>query len=166
MTNKILIDGWNVAWKIDDIRESIPEDLPKARTKLNSRVKSFFSGKKSQFKIIYDGKSGMRSEENYVRGIDIQFSKDPEKADHLIIKFLRSQHSARQWTVITSDRTLSAHARSLGASVISSETFIEKLAVDHGEIPTHYKHNPQLNGEEIKFWMEQFHADKKKEGDP
>jgi predicted RNA-binding protein with PIN domain len=161
MKDKILIDGWNVAWKIDDIRKKIPDDLKKARELLNALVKIHFAGKKSVIKIIYDGKAGVTENDGYPRGIDIQFSKDPEKADHLIIQHLQRQKNARQWTVITSDRILSTRVRSLGAQVISSESFIQKLRSPQPEIPMNYKHNPQLGSEDIKFWMEQFNANKK-----
>jgi predicted RNA-binding protein with PIN domain len=163
MTNKIIIDGWNVAWKIAEIRKHIPEDLHKARTIFNSRVKSYFYGKKSVYKVIYDGKSGIMSEDDYVRGIDIRFSQNPEKADHLIIKYLIRQKNARQWTVVTSDRSLSAHVRSLGAYVISSESFIQKITSAESDFPTHFKHNPQLGNDEMKFWLDQFSADEEKD---
>jgi hypothetical protein len=55
MTNKIIIDGWNVCWKIPEIAELIPNHLERARNRLNTLIKIFFQGKKVEYKIFYDG---------------------------------------------------------------------------------------------------------------
>jgi predicted RNA-binding protein with PIN domain len=159
MTNKLLIDGWNLCWRIPELRSLIPENLEKARTLLNSRLKSHFAPKKAIFKIVYDGKKGISHLNGYVRGIDVRFSKKPETADHLLVSFLAKQKNPREWTIITSDRNLRAHATSLGARVVDSDTFAEKLKPYYKDSDIDYKHNPNLKSDELEYWRQQFGTD-------
>ena len=127
MTNKIIIDGWNLIWKIPEISKYIPDNLAQARASLNQRIKSYYQQKKVFLKIIYDGKSGIIGDTKGTSRIDIRFSKDPEKADHLIINFLRREKRAADWSVVTSDRELSMRIKNTGAKVISSEAFLSRI---------------------------------------
>jgi predicted RNA-binding protein with PIN domain len=157
MTNKIIIDGWNLAWKIPEIAKFIPDNLPRARKLLNTRLKNYYQQKKVNLKIIYDGKPGIIDYESSGRQIDIHFSQDPEKADHLIVKFLKKEKFPHQWSVITSDRELATKVRNAGALAISSDTFLRKFrsfSSQHGN--NEAKSSPQLSKEEINFWLKKF----------
>jgi len=157
MTNKIIIDAWNIIWKIPEISKLIPNDLAQARTKFNLLVKNFFQNKKSVYKIIYDGQPGIISSKYEFKGQDIQFSKNPESADQKILSFLKNQKNPSQWTIISSDRELSGRAKNIGVMVISSEEFIIKLKKNR----IHFdgdskKNNPNLSKNEINDWLEIF----------
>jgi predicted RNA-binding protein with PIN domain len=162
MTNKILIDGWNLCWKIPELRTLIPENLEKARTLLNSKIKSYFASKKTIFKIVYDGKTGTSYLNGYVRGIDVRFSKKPETADHLLVSFLAKQKNPREWTIITSDRSLREHATSLGAEVVDSDMFADKIKPQYNDSEIDFKHNPNLKSAELEYWRKQFGVDSEK----
>jgi predicted RNA-binding protein with PIN domain len=157
MTNKIIIDGWNVAWKIPEISKYIPENLTQARTLLNHRIKSYYQLKNVILKIIYDGKAGIIQHNNSNKKVDIRFSKDPEKADHLIIKFLKRETKPSDWTVVTSDRELSTRVKNAGSHVISTESYLMRLklmAQDSKEDPK--KNNPTLSKDELDYWLDIF----------
>jgi len=166
MTNKIIIDGWNVCWKIPQIAQLIPDQLETARNNLNNLVKNYYQLKKVQYKIIYDGQPGMVQNEFIHKHGEIRFSKNPQKADHLIINFLKKQKNASSWTVVTSDSELSFKARNLNASVLSSETFINKI-VQKGKIDREVsvKQNPNLSQNEIDLWLNLFNKDNENKKD-
>jgi len=157
MTNKIIIDGWNLIWQIPEISKYIPDNLMQARAALNQRIKSYYQQKKVLLKIIYDGKSGIIGDTKGTGRIDIRFSKDPEKADYLIINFLRREKRPTDWTVVTSDRELGMRVKNTGANVISSETFLSRIKVAskvNDEIPK--KNNPNLSKEDMDYWLNIF----------
>jgi len=155
MTDKILIDGWNLAWKIPEVAALIPDKLSEARARLNIILKNYFHRKKVTFKIVYDGRQGIIS--NARHGIDVQFAHKPETADHLIVKHLRKQKEPARWTVITSDQELSGRCRNLGTFVLSAENFYQKLKKKVSEMPdNNTKHDPNLSKDEMDFWLKKF----------
>ncbi len=157
MTNKIIIDGWNLAWQIPEISKHIPDNLAQARASLNQRLQSYFQQKKVVLKIIYDGKSGIIGDLNRNRKLDVRFSKDPEKADHMIINFLRRENKPADWTVVTSDRELGMRIKNTGAGVVPSETFSARLKISPSESHDHAKkNNPNLSKDEIDYWLNIF----------
>jgi predicted RNA-binding protein with PIN domain len=159
MTNKLLIDGWNVCWKIPEIAALIPENLPQARNILNTKIKSYFQQRNVHYRIIYDGKSGLENYERLSHKGEIRFSKSPEKADHLIIRFLKNQSEARSWTIVTSDLPLCQQVKQLEASVITAEDFIEKLLNRQNSRPPSYKEKPNLSKQEIETWLTLFNRE-------
>ena len=106
MTNKIIIDAWNVIWKMPALAAMIPERLEQVRSQFNQIIRNYYYNKNVTYKIIYDGQPLIYSYKQKDNP-NVAFSRDPEKADDVIIKFLNNQSSSAQWTVITSDRYLS-----------------------------------------------------------
>ncbi len=159
MTNKIIIDGWNVCWKIPEISRLIPEKLETARTRFNLLVQQHFTGKNVIYKIVYDGQPFIYNK-NVSQETNVVFSKNPEKADDLIIKFLQKQHNASNWTVITSDRQLSYKIKNLGAEILNAESFINKLT----RIKMKFRHDdrkdtPSMKPEDISYWLYKFNSE-------
>jgi len=160
MTNKIIIDGWNLAWKIPGIAVYIPDNLERARIQLNLMLKNHFQKRHVQFKVIYDGKPGIVTQKGYDRSVETTFSCDPDKADHLISQFIHRQKNPGQWTVITSDRELAGRVRNLGAQTVDSDSFLKKIqhsAPDDTEIAS--KTDPNLKPDELDFWLDKFKED-------
>jgi len=161
MTNKIIIDGWNICWKIPEIAELIPVNLPLARKKFNLAINNYYLNKKSVYKIIYDGQPGIISSKNEFKGQDIQFSKNTQSADQKILSFLKIQKDPSIWTIISSDRELTGRAKNVGVNVVSSEEFILKLRKSKIQLPDDSKKsNPNLSKNEINDWLELFNNQK------
>ena len=161
MTDKIIIDAWNVCWKIPEIAEIIPSDLRMARQKFNALLKNYFFNKSSIYKIIYDGQPGIVSSKHELKGQDIQFSRNPQSADQKILNFLKMQKKPALWTIISSDRELTGRSKNVGAHVISSEQFISKLNKGRlqGTVDPK-KENPNLSKNEINDWVKLFNKQK------
>ena len=159
MTNYILIDAWNVCYKIPQIASLIPDHLETARDRFNTQIKSYFSTRKVTYKIVYDGQPDVFTD-NFKQNQSVSFSRNPEKADDLIISYIQRQQNKRGITVITSDRQLSLRARDLGAKVLSSELFIQKIQNrDNKKANKSGKQNPQIGQDEIDYWLKKFSDD-------
>ncbi len=158
MTDHLIIDAWNVCWKIPEIACDIPDRSRAARQKFNSLVKNSLADKKVIYRIVYDGQADILAEES-VKNPHILFSKHPVKADQLIISFLHKQHKPQQWTVVTSDRELAHKARAQDARVISSDDFISRLR-KHEQRPADQsgKNDALLSRQEIDYWLQKFNA--------
>jgi predicted RNA-binding protein with PIN domain len=157
MVNITIIDAWNVCYKIPEIADLIPNQLEKARNKFNIMVKYFFKGKDITYKIIYDGQSGIISED---RDQSVKFSRNPEKADDLIIRYILKQKNRRAMTLVTSDRQLALRARDFGVTIISAEAFTEKLNRRRNKSNgVAAKINPQVGKDEINYWLNKFSSD-------
>ena len=156
MTNKIIIDAWNVIWKMPDLSLLIPEKLEQVRSKFNVLIKNYYTGKNVDYKIIYDGQPSIYSQDQN-QDSRVSFSRNPEKADDVIVNFIKKQSSPGSWTVITSDRHLSHRARNAGAQILSTESFIGKI-----NRPLSKQHksekdtNPQIKKEDISYWLDKF----------
>ena len=155
MTNKIIIDAWNVIWKIPTLSCHIPEKLEQVRSKFNMIIKNFYNGKNVDYRIIYDGQPSIYST-NQKLNPNVSFSSNPEKADDLIVKFIKKQPSPKEWTVITSDRYLSHRAKNIGAHILSTESFILKLDKSGDPNQISGKTNPQVKKEDISYWLNKF----------
>ena len=163
MSNNVIIDAWNVCWKIPELAQHIPADLEKVRTRFNQMVAGYFAGKKITYKIVYDGQA-MIFPQTDVHEKKVYFSRNPEKADELIIKFVKKQRSKKNWTVVTSDNRLSLEVRDLGAKSISSEDFILNLTRKKSSASKeNRKSNPGIDSEDIAYWLDKFSD---KEGGP
>lgn len=161
MTNKIIIDAWNVIWKIPELVEFIPDELALARQRFNFLLQNYFQGKKIIYKIFYDGQPGIIQTYSENRKQDVVFSKNPEKADQKIINFLKIQKSPGQWTVITSDNELIMKVKNQGATAFRSEEFIKKLNKRNLEKSLNpEKENPKVSKDDMKFWLNLFNSEK------
>jgi len=156
MTNKILIDAWNVIWKIPSLSLLIPEKLEQARSKFNMIIKNYYYGKNVDYRIIYDGQPlGYLEDQNQDQRVS--FSHNPEKADDVIIKFLKKQPTPKNWTVITSDRKLSHQAKNIGAQTLQTESYIAKIIrSDIKEKVPGKETDPQVKKEDISYWLNKF----------
>jgi predicted RNA-binding protein with PIN domain len=157
LSNFLLIDGWNVIWKIPEIARLIPDQLPVARERFNLLIKDFFYGKKIKYQIIYDGRSDIFQADSSVKGSMVRFSRSPQKADHLIISILRKQKIPGQWTVITSDRELAHKVKAQASRTVSSEDFIARLHKREKKVTSQAeKKDDSLSADEMKFWLDKF----------
>jgi predicted RNA-binding protein with PIN domain len=160
MTNKIIIDAWNVIWKMPSLSSLIPEKLEQVRTKFNQMIKNLYFNKQVTFKIIYDGQPLIYSEDQK-QCPNVTFSRNPEKADDVIIKFLNKQSAPEQWTVVTSDRYLSHRVKNTGAQITSTESFIARIqkSVKKNQTPDSSE-DLQIKKEDITYWLDKFDSTK------
>lgn len=158
MTNKIIIDAWNVIWKIPRLSSMIPENLEQVRSRFNVTMKNFFQNKNVTYKIVYDGQPHIYADDQK-QNPNVSFSSNPEKADDLIIKFLNKQSNPDKWTVITSDKYLSHRAKNSGARVTTAESFILRLEKSKNKLDIKDRRNDiTMNKDDISYWLDKFES--------
>jgi predicted RNA-binding protein with PIN domain len=158
MTNKIIIDAWNVIWKMPALAEMIPDKLEQVRSQFNQIIKNYYLKKNVIYKIIYDGQPLIYSF-NQKNNPNVAFSRNPEKADDVIVKFLNKQSNPAQWTVITSDRYLSHRVKNSGAYISSAESFLAKIKkYQDKRTASNQRENPRIRKDDISYWLDKFES--------
>lgn len=162
MANHYIFDGWNVIWKIDDISALIPNDLELARKKFQLFIEDYFHNQKVKYKIVYDGQPGIPNNLPKSSRKKIIFSKKPDSADSLILRFLKKQKSPKIWTLVSSDRQLTFLAKDYGVKILSSEQFVKSVKTRRAKSERALQNQePNLSQNEIDYWLNIFNSEKK-----
>ena len=113
----------------------------------------YFKGKRKSAIVFFD-KAAPGGEQNIKRGfVSAHFTRPPLNADKAIWNTVRGLgKSAANYTVITSDLEVSDSARRLGAKVLSSAEFAQKLSTDWKRKKSG-KHEPV---EDMDYWLKVF----------
>ncbi len=91
------------------------------------------------------------------------FVRTGKTADQAIIDRLRLMgHSARNITVVSSDRQVQRNARAQQARVISSPEFVEKLITADKQEPETENMDSKISADEVEKWMKLFDQDPSK----
>ena len=154
-----MIDGHNLIPKIRGMSLSAEDD----EQQLIRWLQAFCSARHKPVEVYFDqaaaGHAGRRS----FGMVKATFVPASSSADEAIRRRLAQLgKSAKNWTVVTSDRRVQAEARSLGAQVRTSEEFarVAQQVIDaHSarEVPP-----PQLSGAELEEWLKLFNSKKDK----
>jgi len=123
----LLIDGYNLLHIAHSLTHLNSSQLRQERDRLIGQLSDYRKLKPAAMTVVFDGWLGgwTTEQREFKRGIDVVYSRLGEKADEVIKRFVREEGSAA--IVITSDRDISRFAERMGAAVIPSEQFQEKL---------------------------------------
>ena len=158
----LLIDGFNLIYKFPDLEEKMLRgELNDARAGLLDRLKEFQKIRKSQIRVVFDGKKNpshnIRSEK--VGRIDVYYSLD-YSADFLIKEFIKKDPNPKMSTVVTSDKDILFYVNRFKAKTMTSEKFadfVTKTIEEHyTEVLPENEDNPDVSDEEISFWERLF----------
>jgi uncharacterized protein len=120
-----IIDGHNLIGKMPDISLKDPND----EVKLTMRIKNWVAeSKKRQVTLFFDGGTlGSSLNRMSSRNLKVIFAPSGTIADSLIISHMRKLKNPRDYTLVTSDREIIGHAKSLRIRSLLSEEFIERM---------------------------------------
>jgi len=123
----LLIDGYNLLHIAHFLTRLNSNQLRQERDRLIDQLSAYQKVKPSPITLVFDGwLGGWTTEQREIkRGIEVIYSRLGEKADEVIKRLVREEGSAA--IVITSDREISRFAERMGAAVIPSDQFQEKL---------------------------------------
>ncbi len=101
----MLIDGYNIIFSWDDLRELAKENLEAARESLIERISSYKVFKNFEVIIVFDAYRvrGNRGEVETVGGISVVYTKEAQTADSYIEKTAKELSKHYKVTVATSD---------------------------------------------------------------
>lgn len=151
-----LIDGHNLIPKIPGLRLGSVDD----EMQLVVLLQDFCRLSRKQVEVYFDqaapGQSGKRS----LGMVRAHFVPSGRTADQAIQQRLNKlSRSARNWTVVSSDRSVQLSARQAGAQVLASEAFAalirDTLKQDHSA--NQDKSDRNLTPEEVEEWLDLFH---------
>ncbi len=156
-----LIDGHNLIPKIPGLSLQAIDD----EVQLMKRLKVFCRQHRKRVDVYFDNAPVGQSRTRKFGSVTAHFVRQGMTADAAIYARLRSlKRSARNWTVVSSDREVQAAARAANAQVISSEVFAQELeqpAKEEISVPSGPESdaNLALSQEEIDGWLRLFGAD-------
>jgi predicted RNA-binding protein with PIN domain len=150
-----LIDGHNLIPKLGLRLDSVDDEL-----ELMAILQEFCRLERKQVEVFFDGapQAGTRK----LGAVTAHFVRLGTTADDAIRKRLKIlRKSAKNWTVVSSDRQVQAEARAAMAEVLSSDSFARMLkqARDSASRPNDDR---PLSQKEIEDWLKLFEERKRK----
>jgi predicted RNA-binding protein with PIN domain len=146
-----LIDGHNLIPKLGLRLDSIDDEM-----ELIGILQEFCRLERKQLEVFFDGAPTPHAGTRKLGAITVHFVRLGMTADNAIrnrIKVLGK--SAKNWTVVSSDRQVQAEARAAQAQVVSSDSFAKQLkqARTSASKPTQER---KLTNQEVEDWLKLF----------
>ena len=160
----LLIDGYNIIFAWEELRELAERNIDSARGKLLDILCNYQGAKKCQVIAVFDAYrvQGHKTEFLDYHNIHVVYTKEAETADQYIEKFAHDNASKYDVTVATSDRLEQIIIRGQGCRLISAREFWEETERTNEEIrlefedkkPAEKQYMGEFIPEEIKRNME------------
>ena len=137
----LLIDGYNIVFAWEDLRELATKDIMAARDKLIDLIVDFAGFRKEHVILVFDAYKvrGGRGEVIHVGGIDVIYTKEAETADLYIEKAAHELSKRYKVTVATSDAVEQVIIYGAGAYRMSAQNLLEELVLTKGMMREHYE---------------------------
>jgi predicted RNA-binding protein with PIN domain len=137
----LLIDGYNIVFAWEELREMALQDIMAARDKLIDMLVDFAGFRKEHVILVFDAYKvrGGRGEVIRVGGIDVIYTKEAETADLYIEKAAHELSKKYKVTVATSDAVEQVIIYGAGAYRMSAQNLLEELLLTKGMMREHYE---------------------------
>jgi predicted RNA-binding protein with PIN domain len=152
-----LIDGHNLIPKIPGQTLRDPDD----EQALIELLQEFCRRRRKEVEIYFDGAPPGQPRAHNFGAVKARFVRHGSSADEAIRERLgRLGRSARNWTVVSSDRAVQTSARAARAAFLPSEVFAEQimLAIQESNDSPSARSEASLSEDELDDWLEFFHA--------
>lgn len=146
-----LVDGHNLIPKLGLRLDSLDDEM-----ELIAILQEFCRVERRQVEVFFDGAPGSHAGNRKWGAVRAHFVLIGNSADDAIRgRLKRLGKSARNWTVVSSDRQVQAEARAAFAEVLSSEAFAGMLKRARDSSP---KPEPErnLSPQELEDWLKLF----------
>ncbi len=152
-----LIDGHNLIPKMG-LRLDSPDD----EMELVVILQAFYKGDRKPIDVYFDGAPAPHAGTRKLGAVTAHFVKLGSTADNAIRLRLKSLgKSAKNWTVVSSDRRVQIEAKDAHAEVISSDSFAVMLKQARTSAPK-ATDDRKLSEDEINEWVRLFQKGKPK----
>jgi len=146
-----LIDGHNLIPKLGLRLDSMDDEM-----ELIAILQEFCRRERKQVEVYFDGAPAPQARTQKMGTVTAHFVSRERTADQAIRNHLkRLSKSAKNWTVVTSDRQVQAEARAARAEIISSDTFAKQLQRARDSAPK-ATHDRKLSDKEVSEWIRVF----------
>lgn len=146
-----LIDGHNLIPKLGLHLDSIDDEM-----ELISILQEFCRLTRKQIEVFFDGAPTPHAGTRKLGAVTAHFVRLGTTADNAIRNRVKSLgKSAKNWTVVSSDRQVRAEARAAQAEVVSSDAFANLLKQirNSASKPTDER---KLTNQEVEDWLKLF----------
>jgi len=152
-----LIDGHNLIPKLGLRLDSMDDEM-----ELIAILQEFYRLEHKQVEVYFDGAPAPHAGTRRLGTVTAHFVLLGTTADDAIRKRLKKMgKSAKNWTVVSSDRQVQADARAAQAEVISSDSFVGTLKQARNTAPK-LTNDRKLSTKEVDDWLKLFEERKHK----
>ena len=152
-----LIDGHNLIPRLGLRLDSIDDEM-----ELVAILQQFYTRDRKPIEVYFDGAPPPHAGTRKLGAITAHFIRLGTTADNAIRDRLKKLgKSAKNWTVISSDRQVQAEANAMRADVISSDAFAAMLKRVRASAPKRTR-DKKLSEDEIEEWIRLFQKGKPK----
>jgi uncharacterized protein len=152
-----LIDGHNLIPKLGLRLESLDDEM-----ELIAVLREFCRMTRKEVDVYFDGAPAPHAATRKFGSVTAHFVRLGSSADEAIRRRLKSLgKSAKNWTVVTSDRQVQAEARAAQAGIITSDSFAALLKQARASAPKGDDQR-ELSSEEVEEWLRIFQERKQK----
>lgn len=136
----LLVDGYNVIFAWDELKELAKDSIEAARDRLMDVLCNYQGYKKCTVILVFDAYKveGPYLEIQKYHNIHVVFTKEAETADQYIEKVVHEVAKKYKVTVVTSDGVEQVVTVGQGASLISSRKFYEEVEIMKKELREEY----------------------------
>jgi len=146
-----LIDGHNLIPKLGLHLDSVDDEM-----QLTAILQEFCRLERKQVEVFFDGAPTPHAGTRKLGAVTAHFVRLGATADNAIRDRVKSLgKSARNWTVVSSDRQVQAEARAAQAEVISSDSFAGLLKRTRNSA-TKSTDERKLSKQEVEDWLKLF----------
>jgi len=146
-----LIDGHNLIPKLGLHLDSVDDEM-----ELTTILQEFCRLERKQVEVFFDGAPTPHAGTRKLGAVTAHFVRLGATADNAIRDRVKSLgKSARNWTVVSSDRQVQAEARAAQAEVISSDSFAGLLKRTRNSATTSTNER-KLSKQEVEDWLKLF----------
>ncbi|WP_288177463.1 NYN domain-containing protein, partial [Blautia hydrogenotrophica] len=132
----LLVDGYNIIFAWEDLKELAEVNIDGARTKLMDILCNYQGYKKCVLILVFDAYKveGHECEVTDYHNIHVVYTKEAETADQYIEKVVHEIGRKYQVTVATSDGLEQVIIRGQGASLLSARELREEISLVNEQI--------------------------------
>jgi predicted RNA-binding protein with PIN domain len=146
-----LIDGHNLIPKLGLRLDSVDDEM-----ELITILQEFCRLERRQVEVFFDGAPASQAGSRKLGSVTAHFVRLGTTADDALRNRLKAfEKSARNWTVVSSDRQVQAEARAVLAEVISSDAFVGMLKQSR-KPDSKPNAERKLSQEEVEDWLKLF----------
>jgi hypothetical protein len=146
-----IIDGHNLIPHVGLHLDSLDDELELVRL-----LQEYGRVSRRQMEVYFDNAPAGQPATRKFGGVTAHFVRRPQIADEAIrLRIARLAKTARNWTVVSTDRRVQAEARTAKARVLSSEEFARQVRGTLHASPSSRGKN-ELGEQEVEEWLELF----------
>ena len=138
----LIIDGYNIMHALPVREEWSGRSFQDRRASFLDSLKGYAVGRSHRITVVFDGAKGGDAQggaETYA-GIQVLYSARGVEADQVLRDIIERAASPEDVLLVTSDKSVSEYARSLGASVARADELIRKLRPSTSPVPHRAEH--------------------------